>query len=50
MDITSYLIIIIGIIIDALFIYNDDKYHNSLSIVLKTLASLAFVLLAFHLY
>ena len=50
MDITSYLIIIIGIIIDALFIYNDDKYHNSLSIVLKTSASLAFVLLAFHLY
>lgn len=50
MDDISYLLIITGIIIDAFFIYNDSKYHNSLSIILKTLASLSFVLLALHLY
>lgn len=50
MPILDYLIIIFGIVLDGLFIYNDNKYHNSLSIPLKTLASLMFVLLGIRLY
>lgn len=50
MDRISYLFIILEIVLVSLFIYNDNKYHNSLSILLKTLASLMFVLLAIRLY
>ena len=50
MDNVSLLLIIIGITVDALFILNDNKYHNGLSVILKTLASLCFLLLAIHNY
>lgn len=50
MDVFSYLIIIIGLLFDGFFIYNDAKYHNFLSIILKTLASLSFVILGLYLY
>lgn len=49
-DIKSIFLIILGICLQGLFIYNDNKYHNALSIILKTLASLCFVLLAFYLH
>lgn len=50
MNLISICLIVVGAILQALFIYNDNKYHNALSIVLKTLASLCFVLLAFYFY
>lgn len=50
MDRISYLFIILEFVLVSLFIYNDNKYHNPLSILLKTLASLMFVLLAIRLY
>ncbi len=50
MDRISYLLILLETVLVSLFIYNDNKYHNSLSILLKTLASLTFVLLAIRLY
>lgn len=49
MDILNISLIIMGIILQGLFIYNDNKYHNSLSIILKTCASLCFVCLSFRL-
>lgn len=49
MNVFNIVLIIIGIILQGLFIYNDNKYHNGLSIVLKTLASLCFVILSFRL-
>lgn len=50
MDKISILLIVVGMVIDTLFIINDNKYHNGLSIILKTLASLCFVLLGIHNY
>ncbi len=50
MNVLDYLIIFIGLILDFLFVYNDKKYKNKLSIYLKTLASLMFVILGFRLY
>lgn len=41
-----YFIIGIGYLIDILFIIHDEKKHDNLSIVLKSLASLSFVLLS----
>lgn len=49
MDILNISLIIIGIILQGLFIYNDNKHHNGLSIILKTCASLCFVCLSFRL-
>lgn len=46
MDILSFLVIVAEIVFSTLFIYNDKKYHDNKSIILKTLASLMFVLLA----
>lgn len=46
MDVLSFLVIAAEIVFAALFIYNDKKYHDNKSIILKTLASLMFVLLA----
>lgn len=44
MNMKTIILIIIGLIIDIAFIINDDRHHNSLSILLKTLAALSFVL------
>lgn len=49
-DFKSICLIIIGCILQGLFIYNDNKYHNGLSILLKSLASFSFILLGYHLY
>lgn len=49
MDIISIVLIVIGCILQGTFICNDNKYHNGLSILLKTLASLCFVILSFRL-
>lgn len=44
-----YFIVALGFLIDVLFIIHDAEKHDSLSILLKTLASLSFVILAFYL-
>lgn len=41
-----YVLIGFGYLIDLLFIIHDEKKHDGLSLVFKTLASLSFVLLA----
>lgn len=46
----SVLLICACIIFDICFIYHDNKYHDNKSIILKSLASLMFVLLALSLY
>lgn len=50
MDLIGVCLIVLGIVFQGLFIYNDNKYHNGLSILLKSLASLFFILLGYHLY
>lgn len=46
----SVLLICACIIFDICFIYHDNKYHDNKSIILKSSASLMFVLLALSLY
>lgn len=45
MSLTNTILIAIGVIIDLAFIFIDNKYHNKYSIILKTAASLVFVVL-----
>lgn len=41
----TYLILLLGAVLDGAFIIADDKYHGKASIFLKTAASLMFVIL-----
>ena len=50
MEFRNILLITIGFILDLIFIFVDNKYHNFHSIYLKSLASLSFVLLALFNY
>lgn len=50
MKVTSYLLLILGAILDVVFIIVDDKTHGKASVYLKTLASLMFVLLGINNY
>lgn len=45
-----YFLLVLGLIIDIIFVIHDHKAHDGFSIVLKTLASLSFVVISFYVY